>query len=567
MYAIQRRLFLGGAFGTLALKPPRTAQADTPFTSFSFAATGAPTARTMPDRLSDVINVKEFGALGDHSTNDGAAIQAAIDYCIGPRSDGSKGGTLFFPEGTFLTDRPLQIGHNSDPDIGICILGSGRSGTLIGLHGSYANPSGFAVFSKGSKTYDCIERIESITFVQAVLTRTGVSVVSGNGSVDASNAIGAYICVCAADGSAGGNAAQDPHGPPEGSYGFAIGTGGTLINCRGHAMDIYYMLSGDGASCIGCSTEGSRTGIRVGWTPAGAAPARGCVITGFQTEKVDTCIDLYDASGCLITGNLLYATVPATNFAPASSMTWSSSGGGTVTVNTPAAHNIPAGTRILRMQPPGVTDAWIPSATRINGGDQTYMVTAISTGPTATSFTYTGVTSNPGASLGAIAEAWSYPSIAALRCRKVHDSVIMGNDFQHPGTLASIDLDYGGASDLKNNVFISNDGARAGWLMPTNANSKAGCTFIACGGFTVEGSIPAAGGALANPMATLVFANLPNGTTVQQPGPMEGQEYDITDGQKEGGSTALFDDAIQGGGSQHIKVRYNASSAKWRRIG
>jgi hypothetical protein len=29
--------------------PSRTAQADTPFTTFGFPATGAPTARTMPD--------------------------------------------------------------------------------------------------------------------------------------------------------------------------------------------------------------------------------------------------------------------------------------------------------------------------------------------------------------------------------------------------------------------------------------------------------------------------------------------------------------------------------------
>jgi hypothetical protein len=41
------------------------ASADTPFTTFAFAATGAPTPRTMPDRLAEVINVKDFGAIGN----------------------------------------------------------------------------------------------------------------------------------------------------------------------------------------------------------------------------------------------------------------------------------------------------------------------------------------------------------------------------------------------------------------------------------------------------------------------------------------------------------------------
>jgi hypothetical protein len=71
---IRRRLLLGGAVGALALRPSRTAHADMPFANFGFAATGAPTARTMPDRLNDVINVKDWGAKGNNSTIDTSAI-------------------------------------------------------------------------------------------------------------------------------------------------------------------------------------------------------------------------------------------------------------------------------------------------------------------------------------------------------------------------------------------------------------------------------------------------------------------------------------------------------------
>src|SRR5215831_12857503 len=92
----------------------------TPFTTYSFSAT-APTPhfpRTTPDRLNDVFNVKDFGAVGDGKTDDTAAIRAAIVYAYSQNqvSSASGGGIVFFPPGVYyIGSPPLDVSNDAGP--------------------------------------------------------------------------------------------------------------------------------------------------------------------------------------------------------------------------------------------------------------------------------------------------------------------------------------------------------------------------------------------------------------------------------------------------------------------
>jgi hypothetical protein len=58
-------------------------------------ATGSTTARTLANRFADVVNVKDFGAVGDGVADDTAAIQAAIDITS------TQNRSLLFPKGVY----------------------------------------------------------------------------------------------------------------------------------------------------------------------------------------------------------------------------------------------------------------------------------------------------------------------------------------------------------------------------------------------------------------------------------------------------------------------------------
>jgi hypothetical protein len=76
-------------------------------------------ARTVQDKLRDVISVKDFGAVGDDVADDTLAIQRAVDAT-------PAYGELFFPNGKYRITSPIEMGDKC-----ITIAGAGFLNTLI----------------------------------------------------------------------------------------------------------------------------------------------------------------------------------------------------------------------------------------------------------------------------------------------------------------------------------------------------------------------------------------------------------------------------------------------------
>ena len=83
-------------------------------------ATGSTTARTLANRFADVVNVKDFGAVGDGVADDTAAIQAAIDAIA------AMGGQIVLPSGNYKISSSLNISSQN-----VFVIGSGRKATKI----------------------------------------------------------------------------------------------------------------------------------------------------------------------------------------------------------------------------------------------------------------------------------------------------------------------------------------------------------------------------------------------------------------------------------------------------
>jgi hypothetical protein len=106
--------------------------------SSTTTATGSSTARSLADRFAHVINVRDYGAKGNGSTDDSAAFAAAINSAIAYSGGGRP--SIYLPGGTYLlagTALPLIT-------VPISIYGDGEHNTYLQVSSSYAGTDVFS---------------------------------------------------------------------------------------------------------------------------------------------------------------------------------------------------------------------------------------------------------------------------------------------------------------------------------------------------------------------------------------------------------------------------------------
>ena len=126
--------------------------------AFTQAGSGA-TARTVDSKLKETVSVKDFGAVGDGTTNDASAIQAAID---------TGKGTIFFPAGTYLVNTSLNLKLKY-----VALIGDGTTKTIIKAGSAITN------LVDVEETSDVIVspfRLENLTIDGNSLATNGISI-------------------------------------------------------------------------------------------------------------------------------------------------------------------------------------------------------------------------------------------------------------------------------------------------------------------------------------------------------------------------------------------------------
>jgi hypothetical protein len=99
---------------------------------------GIPSSATDGNELGSAtyLSVKDYGAVGDGSTDDTAAFQAAIDACFYGGGSNPYGRTVFIPYGTYRITGTLEWSGKQ----GVRILGEGRFGTQLWWQGAAGIP-------------------------------------------------------------------------------------------------------------------------------------------------------------------------------------------------------------------------------------------------------------------------------------------------------------------------------------------------------------------------------------------------------------------------------------------
>jgi len=104
-----------------------------------FLSAGSTSPRNLSTRMADIVNVRDFGALGDGVADDTTAIQAAIDYALSINSG------IYFPKGTFKTNSGIILKTGCDCNSEAIIVAGASITTVKIPSGNYTSTNSFNI--------------------------------------------------------------------------------------------------------------------------------------------------------------------------------------------------------------------------------------------------------------------------------------------------------------------------------------------------------------------------------------------------------------------------------------
>ena len=572
------------------------------FTDYAFkAAPGDPNqlARTMPERLNDFLNVKDFGAKGDGSTDDTDAINAAIDHAytlgqVNPNPSISRhGAIIFFPPGIYIIGKNgttnLQFDRRNNGHFGeLSYVGSGRDVTI--LRGNYSTGSQMDSLNNGFLVTAGAYQAQVLVLRDLAIENLSTDDLSGgymsqSGPLQVTNCrfkavIGLYIGAvsfgadvrdsvfeCSRPITSASAATRSPNfvasdlgeGNTRGSFGMFVGQG-VVAGCVATGLDVGFAIAGFGARIVGCKAYRCGVGIcggYLGGDPTGGGNVGGPnqgppFIASWESYPLmswtifanwcDRCtwgMYLARPTALVIAGNSITGDTGPTDPATIDSITWL---GRVATATTHVAHNLPAGPSQLVL----ATNAtgWTPG----NTGNE--IVTCTRTG--TTTFTY-ALSANPG---GTGSGTWNYPLRYGINCGPQSTNFFAANALSSVVSVASFDITIPRGMSGGRNTAAAMRGSY-GWSLE-DSHRIAGWKFIQCGtvakhprGVTFAELPPQpAGGQVPDFYPYWLLANV------------EGDEFNVTDC----AAQASFAGTVAAGGStNHYKLRFDGTN--WRRIG
>lgn len=158
--------------------------------------------RTVQTKLDDFASVKDFGALGDGTTDDTSALQRAIDEIFSDtdQDDSRSRRILFFPAGTYKITASLTIPPYAN------LAGEGPDKTIIRNTGN--NPVAVTEDDDGN-VFGSIGNSSATTPTQIQISNMTLKNTVAYGGLSIDNATKVYVNNCRFEGSYASNGADD----------------------------------------------------------------------------------------------------------------------------------------------------------------------------------------------------------------------------------------------------------------------------------------------------------------------------------------------------------------------